>query len=65
MKVSNGNYYRNLATEITQNAMDNFQYIRENFGPHFKHKYSIETNTWNYNHPVSGHKDHIHIAVRR
>ncbi len=48
-----------------QEAFDNFAYIRENFGPHFKHKYSIETNTWNYNHNVKGHKDHIHISVRK
>lgn len=48
-----------------QKAFDNFTYIRENFGPYFKHKYVRNTNTWNYNHPVSGHKDHIHIAVRR
>ena len=48
-----------------QEAFDNFTYIRENFGPYFKHKYIRSANTWNYNHPVGGHKDHIHIAVRR
>lgn len=48
-----------------QTSMDNFSYVRENFGPYFKHKYSIETNTWNYNYNVSGHNDHIHFSVRR
>jgi len=48
-----------------QKAFDNFQYIRENFGPYFKHKYSIEYGTWNYNYPVGGHKDHIHISIRK
>lgn len=47
-----------------QKAFDNFQYIRENFGPHFNHKYYISSNTWNYNYPVGGHNDHIHISVR-
>jgi hypothetical protein len=48
-----------------QIAFDNFQYIRENFGPYFKHKYSLETNTWDYNYSVGGHNDHIHISIRR
>lgn len=48
-----------------QKAFDKFQYIRENFGPYFKHKYSVELGTWNYNYPVGGHKDHIHISVRQ
>jgi len=48
-----------------QNAFDNYEFIRENFGPYFKHKYSIENNTWNYNHPVGGHSDHIHISTRK
>jgi len=48
-----------------QKAMDNYEYIRENFGPNFKHKYSIESDSWNYNHPVSGHTDHIHFSIRR
>jgi hypothetical protein len=48
-----------------QIAFDNYQYIRENFGPHFKHKYSVETNMWDYNYPVGGHKDHIHISTRK
>lgn len=47
-----------------QIAFDNYQHIRENFGPYFKHKYSVETNTWDYNYPVGGHKDHIHISTR-
>ena len=51
-----------------QKAFDNFQYIRENFGPFFKHKFSKENpigSQWNYNYPVSGHKDHIHISIRK
>jgi len=48
-----------------QKAFDNFQYIRENFGPYFKHKYYIGSGVWNYNHSIGGHKDHIHIAVRK
>ena len=51
-------------TEL-QNAMDQFEWVRENFGPHFKHKYSIETGEWNLNHPIGGHKDHIHFAIRK
>ncbi|TYA52258.1 hypothetical protein [Formosa maritima] len=47
-----------------QEGFDNYQYIRENFGPHFKHKYDIYSNTWNHNYPVGGHGDHIHISVR-
>ena len=56
-----------LTPQITelQKAFDNYQYIRENFGPYLKHKYSVESNTWNLNYPVSGHTDHIHISVRR
>jgi len=48
-----------------QTGFDEFPYIRENFGPYFKHKYTVETNTWNYNHNVPGHGDHIHISVRK
>lgn len=48
-----------------QKAMDNYDHVRENFGPSFKHKYSMESDSWNYNHPVKGHKDHIHFSVRR
>lgn len=47
-----------------QEAFDNYQYVRENFGPHFKHKYSIETDSWNYNHPVGGHTSHIHFSSK-
>ena len=68
----NGN--RMVETGITnqiielQKSFDNFPYIRENFGPYFKHKFSLENpigNQWNYNYPVSGHSDHIHIAVKK
>ncbi|PCI11700.1 MAG: hypothetical protein COB73_01595 [Flavobacteriaceae bacterium] len=48
-----------------QNAFDSYTYIRENFGPSFKHKFDLNTNTWNYNYPIGGHSDHIHISVRR
>ncbi len=48
-----------------QKAFDSFQYIRENFGPFFKHKYDLNTGRWNLNHSVGGHKDHIHISVRK
>lgn len=47
-----------------QKAMDNYEYVRENFGRYFKHKYFIGTNSWNYEFPVGGHKDHIHISTR-
>lgn len=47
-----------------QKAMDNFEFVRENFGPHFKHKYFISSGNWNYNYNVGGHKDHIHFSVR-
>jgi hypothetical protein len=55
-----------VTNQITQLqlAMDNFPNVRENFGPYFKHKYSSESNSWNYNHPVGGHNDHIHFSVR-
>jgi len=48
-----------------QNSFDSYQYIRENFGPYFKHKYTKENRTWNYNYPVGGHKDHIHVSIRK
>lgn len=57
----------NQITEI-QKAFDNFQYIRENFGPYFKHKFSKDEpigNQWNYNYPVGNHIDHIHISIRK
>ena len=47
-----------------QEAMDSFPNVRENFGPHFKHKYSVESNSWNFSHPIDGHQDHIHFSVR-
>jgi hypothetical protein len=55
-----------VTNQITQLqiAMDDFPNVRENFGPSFKHKFSIESNNWNYNHPVKGHGDHIHFSVR-
>ena len=48
-----------------QKAMDTYVYVRENFGPYFKHKFSVESDSWNLNHPVDGHRDHIHFSVRR
>jgi len=48
-----------------QKSFDNFQYVRENFGPYFKHKFYKENNIWNYNYPIGGHKDHIHFSVRK
>jgi len=54
----------NNQIEKLQEVMDDFPNVRENFGPHFKHKYSVESGTWNYSHPVGGHQDHIHFSVR-
>lgn len=54
----------NNQIEELQIAMDAFPNVRENFGPYFKHKYSVESDTWNYSHPVGGHQDHIHFSVR-
>lgn len=54
----------NQITEL-QIAFDNFAFIRENFGPYFKHKFYISNGTWNYNYPVPGHNDHIHVSVRQ
>ena len=55
-----------LTTQITelQNAFDNFTYIRENFGPAFKHK-TLLNGTVLLNYPIGGHSAHIHISVRR
>jgi len=55
-----------VTKQITQLqlAIDDFPNVRENFGPYFKHKYSTESDSWNYNHPVGGHVDHIHFSVR-
>ncbi len=47
-----------------QEAMDDFQNVRENFGPHFKHKFFIGSNTWDLSYNVGGHQDHIHFSVR-
>lgn len=44
--------------------MDNFPNVRENFGPHFKHKYYIGSDTWDMSYDVGGHQDHIHFFVR-
>jgi hypothetical protein len=57
----------NQITEL-QKSFDNFAYIRENFGPHFKHKFSKEKpigSQWDYNYPTTPHKDHIHISIRQ
>jgi hypothetical protein len=51
--------------EELQIAFDAYIFIRENFGPHFKHKFFNSNGTWNYDYPISGHNDHIHISVRR
>jgi len=42
--------------DAIQVAADGAKGIRENFGPHFKHKHGKK---WS----VSGHKDHIHLSV--
>lgn len=47
-----------------EKAFDSFEYIRENFVPFFKHKYSVESDTWNYSYPVGENQDHIHFSVR-
>ncbi|WP_089358167.1 hypothetical protein [Ekhidna lutea] len=48
-----------------QKAMDKYEKVRENYGPFFKHKYSKETNTWDYDKKgISPHKDHIHFSTR-
>ena len=56
-----------LTAQITQlqKAMDNFEYVRENFGPAMKHKYTLENKSWDYEYQVDGHTDHIHFSVRR
>lgn len=48
-----------------QIAFDNIPHIRENFGPYFKHKYLLESDEWDYNWPVGGHLDHVHISIRK
>lgn len=42
--------------DAIQDAADDATGIRENFGPHFKHKHG---SNWS----VSGHGDHIHLSV--
>lgn len=51
--------------EHLQKSFDTFLLIRENFGPVFNHKYSVERDKWNYNYKLKHpHDDHIHISVR-
>lgn len=50
--------------QYLQDAMLRHPFTRENFGPFLKTKYSKETGKLNPNHPVGGHKDHIHWSVR-
>jgi hypothetical protein len=45
----------NLVKQL-QISLDLYSNIRENFGPHFKHKFR---NVWS----VGGHQDHIHYSV--
>ena len=63
----NGIMILNLATNsqvvALQNAFDEYQNIRENFGPYFKHK-TFPNGSVNLNYPVIGHNDHIHISVQ-
>ena len=47
-----------------QEAFDNFIYIRENFGPYFKHK-TLTNGNRDLNYSVNDHISHIHISVRR
>ncbi len=55
---------RRLIFELQQ-AFNKFPYIRENFGPFLKYKYTLENQKWSYYHEVGGHKGHIHISVRK
>ncbi len=48
-----------------QIGFDGHIFLRENFGPHFKHKYYKSNGTWDYDYNVGGHKDHIHFSVRK
>lgn len=54
----------NKITEL-QKGFDSFIWIRENFGPAFKHKFYNNTNTWNLNYNIGGHTDHIHVSIRK
>jgi hypothetical protein len=53
----------NFQVQSLQNAFDNYQSIRENFGPYFKHK-TFLNGTLNTNWPIGGHQDHIHVSVQ-
>jgi hypothetical protein len=48
---------------VFQQALDQEPYIRENFGPAFKHKTFADGSKDN-NFKVPGHFDHIHISVQ-
>lgn len=49
-----------------QKALDNFKYVRENYGPYFKHKYYIAKDIWDLNKKgVGDHSTHIHFAIRK
>lgn len=54
----------NQITEL-QKGFDGFIWIRENFGPAFKHKYYNSNGTWDLNYNIGGHKDHIHVSIRK
>ena len=56
-----------LTLQITQlqKAMDNYDYVRENFGPAMKHKFTLENKSWDFDYKVGGHTDHIHFSVRK
>lgn len=56
-----------LTPQITQlqKAMDSFRYVRENFGPAMKHKFTLENKSWDFDYKVSGHTDHIHFSIRK
>ena len=54
----------NQITEL-QKGFDGFIWIRENFGPAFKHKYYNSNGTWDLNYNIGGHKYHIHVSIRK
>ena len=53
----------NSQVKALQNAFDDYQNIRENFGPYFKHK-TFPNGIVNLNWPIGGHQDHIHVSVQ-
>lgn len=53
----------NDQVQALQNGFDGYNGIRENFGPHFKHK-TYPDGSVNLNFPVGGHGDHIHVSVQ-